>query len=623
MRKREQTGSLSVHAIAGTYIVLLGMDVSTDAAKGLLGFTITRETPGIQRKKKILGSGRYFASVHPDPQGVLSNQAPIQAFLWGDYEAEPGTTYTYRIVAQYGVPGNLQAGEQVAIRITTESREDSVHSIYFNRGVAGSQAYSRHFDKHRRWYLVDRFGKVEAQALIRPDTVPNREAYKWLSRGLEEAMLSFIAQASGPGYSLRAAVYEFTYPPVIQAFVDALERGVDVKIVHHAKRQRTFVFKTQNNPMDGSTNWMVNTTTTWDAGHPPPQTYKNKYIVIQEVKDDICQAADTAVAGIGLKDEVHLGAFQQWMIERTETTISHNKFIVLLKDGKPIQVWTGSTNFTPGGIFGQSNVGHVIRDETVAAHYLAYWDKLSQDPMKAEIVAWTAEQTPNLDNLPPSNSITPIFSPRPNLDMLHWYAARIGAANRSVFFTAAFSIDESFMQQLVQEKPRAAGEAYQRYIILESTKGLLEEKVKLLQPIKQNRIAWGDVLKERRGEVDEALLETLTGLNENVQYVHTKYLLIDPLSDDPLVMTGSANFSRASTTDNDENLLIIRGDTRVADIFLGEFMRLFRHFEIRNRLNRLSDEEFDKAQRLAEDDSWLTAYFIEGTAEQQERILFR
>lgn len=48
-----------------------------------------------------------------------------------------------------------------------------------------------------------------------------------------------------------------------------------------------------------------------------------------------------------------------------------------------------------------------------------------------------------------------------------------------------------------------------------------------------------------------------------------------PLSDDPIVFTGAANFSEPSTTANAENMLVIRGDTRVADIYLGEFTRLF------------------------------------------------
>ena len=46
-------------------------------------------------------------------------------------------------------------------------------------------------------------------------------------------------------------------------------------------------------------------------------------------------------------------------------------------------------------------------------------------------------------------------------------------------------------------------------------------------------------------------------------------------------MAGSANFSKASSTDNDENMLVIRGNRRVAEIYLGEFMRLYNHCAFR------------------------------------------
>ena len=58
-------------------------------------------------------------------------------------------------------------------------------------------------------------------------------------------------------------------------------------------------------------------------------------------------------------------------------------------------------------------------------------------------------------------------------------------------------------------------------------------------------------------------------------------MIIDPLGEDPLLITGSANFSDASTHKNDENMLVIRGDKRVADLYLSEFMRLFNHFQFR------------------------------------------
>src|SRR6202023_1581234 len=64
----------------------------------------------------------------------------------------------------------------------------------------------------------------------------------------------------------------------------------------------------------------------------------------------------------------------------------------------------------------------------------------------------------------------------------------------------------------------------------------------------------------------------------HVFFVHSKVLVIDPLSDDPLVCSGSANFSKNSLTANDENMLLIRGEKRVADIYMTELDRIFRHF---------------------------------------------
>ena len=45
-----------------------------------------------------------------------------------------------------------------------------------------------------------------------------------------------------------------------------------------------------------------------------------------------------------------------------------------------------------------------------------------------------------------------------------------------------------------------------------------------------------------------------------------------------------------SVTDNDENVLVIRGDKRVADIYFGEFMRLFAHHRFRESVKRHLDE---------------------------------
>jgi phosphatidylserine/phosphatidylglycerophosphate/cardiolipin synthase-like enzyme len=69
--------------------------------------------------------------------------------------------------------------------------------------------------------------------------------------------------------------------------------------------------------------------------------------------------------------------------------------------------------------------------------------------------------------------------------------------------------------------------------------------------------------------------------------VHSKTFVIDALSNDLLVCSGSANFSKSSLIANDENMLLTRGETRVADIYLTEIDRIFRYFYERDVINRV------------------------------------
>jgi phosphatidylserine/phosphatidylglycerophosphate/cardiolipin synthase-like enzyme len=616
MRERNQGKGLSAHAIAGTEVVLLGLDATREAARGLLGFTIRRTGGG---PAKWLAGGRTFRDVAAGDERPDSRTAPIQAFLWGDYEARPGTRYTYSVTARYRENGRLVDGETVTVPVTTASPDDGKHDVYFNRGVAGSQAYARLFGKYRRFYLFSKSGREQWKDFIRPDEVPADKAWRWLSRGLQEAMFAFIAQAKGPRYGLRAAVYEFDYPPAVAAFAAALESGADVRIIRHAK---TVTSKSLQ---------------------------RGGKVVTRVLPDPIAAASRSAIRDVGIKRWKNTSRWQGVFTERTNTTIAHNKFIVLLQEGKPTAVWTGSTNFTAGGIFGQSNVGHVIRDPEVAARYLAYWEKLRTDPPRKKaakspegmgIQEWNVHTQPDLEGPPDENSITAIFSPRPTTAMLQWYADRMAEAKSSVHFTAAFGVSQQIARELLKAGAAGCGESFLRYVMLESVPG--EEAARKRKEAARgkgreapldyfdfrdqgcNRIAWGDVYRRRKGDRrDERMLaESLAGLNINVDYLHTKYMLVDPLTNDPLVITGSANFSDNSTTMNDENMLVIRGDTRLADIFLTEFMRLFNHFRERNWFNRLSDKEARTARDLAPDDSWTEPYYKAGTQEYRERLLF-
>ena len=75
-----------------------------------------------------------------------------------------------------------------------------------------------------------------------------------------------------------------------------------------------------------------------------------------------------------------------------------------------------------------------------------------------------------------------------------------------------------------------------------------------------------------------------------------------------------------------ENMLIIRGSQRAADIYLGEFMRLFNHYYFRSYQQRQQAHPESKTYQsiyLDPDDSWTKVYYQPGSNREKERLLFR
>jgi phosphatidylserine/phosphatidylglycerophosphate/cardiolipin synthase-like enzyme len=163
------------------------------------------------------------------------------------------------------------------------------------------------------------------------------------------------------------------------------------------------------------------------------------------------------------------------------------------------------------------------------------------------------------------------------------------------------------------------------YILMESEGNAASSKQRTqeLQQIRSNQIAIGGGLPADVGNGYMRWMKELekTGFTSNVHYVHDKFMLIDPLSRDPIVITGSANFSENSTTGNDENMWVIRGDTRVADIYLGEFVRLWKHYYFRDVMRRLGSRGAKKSW-LLEDDSWSDSFYDPNSRKRFEMQVF-
>jgi phosphatidylserine/phosphatidylglycerophosphate/cardiolipin synthase-like enzyme len=269
----------------------------------------------------------------------------------------------------------------------------------------------------------------------------------------------------------------------------------------------------------------------------------------------------------------------------------------------PVAVWTGGTNFSEGGIFGHSNVAHVAEDEAVARAFLDYWSALKEDPDSQTIKDRVEELT-----LLPTGELpmgaTVLFSPRHDEAALRWYADLAMQAEQGVFMTFAFGMHDLFKEVYRNNNSpfRAALlEAATRPMKAGPERDAEQDRIQELRNLKANLFAIGNLV--RTNQLDGWVRERLSGLNSHVKYVHNKFMLLNPLSREPIVVTGSGNFSTASTIRNDENMLVIRGDTRVADIYFGEFMRLYSHHAFRESLT------WQRPERWLRTDRWWSEYF--------------
>ncbi len=210
MRTRAKENGLEVTCVAGTSAVILSIDMPQQQTEGLLGFSIEREDL-IENEKYFLKGFKYFEeTVGSAVKNELfsSFEHPIQSFMWEDFTVKSTYDYIYNIIPVYGKPKFLEHRPGCKIKVNIPDESTSKHSVYFNRGVAGSLAYAREFGNIRPWSE----GVSEENSL---------RALKWLGKGLDDALLNFIKKAEDETYSIRAAFYEFEYLPILEALKDA------------------------------------------------------------------------------------------------------------------------------------------------------------------------------------------------------------------------------------------------------------------------------------------------------------------------------------------------------------------------------------------------------------------
>lgn len=563
MRYKNESKPLKLYAVAGTQTVLLSIDIAKDKVdnNNFLGFSMERKDK--EGKVTFLNGTKHFASLAGNPNPVIKNTSLVQSFYWQDYTVDPGQTYTYTIRPMFGTAIRHQSKYESTLKVTTEKLQAGKHSVYFNYGVTGSQAYA-----HNAEYGNKKISDLKGVAL--------QHALAFLGRDLwSEGLLKFVQQATGNGFSIYGAFYELQYPGFLSELKAAKDRGVDVQLIVSGKKDQ---YK--------------------------DKTYANGTVRLNN---------ESMIKKAGLLTCVKT--------LRTKPSQPHNKFMVLCKNGKPIQVWTGSTNITLAGIFGQCNTGHWITDKVIAAKYLMYWKGLIDDPYMGTVakISEQIQADTDLINLPKGSYL--FFSPRdlPAVKKtppvhLQRYADLIDSAKELVCMVFPFNMDGVFNTVFKKDKD------YLRLLLFESPSDA--------KAVKSNdidvKVTAGAVYDgNEKGWAKEITTKATTGAG--ILYVHNKFFIIDPLSNNPVVVTGSANFSANSIQNNDENSILIKGDARVADIYLTEFDRLFVHFWPRylRMLNTAKKQPLHGFQKpLDETYTWHNNYYDPAKFSMKRKQLF-
>ncbi|MEN5044181.1 phospholipase D-like domain-containing protein [Pseudomonas koreensis] len=293
---------------------------------------------------------------------------------------------------------------------------------------------------------------------------------------------------------------------------------------------------------------------------------------------------------------------------RVTHNIFHDKFIVLSRvDGagqrQPQAVLCGSTNFTANGVYRQANVVHTLDDVMVAARYLQVFEEVWANP--ADVAAtrnWITGHNP----MDPTQPLFAGFSPRSGGSDLREFVEIIEAARKDVLFVTAFILPDAILNALLG-KPH---DDILRYG--------LQNTASSITGFHADRTAEFAATALLNTGLEGWLKENMKGQKGNL-LVHTKAVITDFTTDAPTIISGSHNLSTSASNGNDENYLIIRGDTDLADRYGLELLRFYEHYRFRYFAKEL---ELKQVSPLAVDDSWTHDYYVEGDLRQLSRLRF-
>ncbi len=308
-----------------------------------------------------------------------------------------------------------------------------------------------------------------------------------------------------------------------------------------------------------------------------------------------------------IENEKHLHPLKKRLkFPRHTTALFHQKFIILKKKDDagnyiPKAVLTGTANFTPNGLWRQANVVHIMYDKALAKEY----DMLYQQLLTSKGRTDTKKYIDAHHQIKQNKKVYQSFSPRSGYIDIDLLEKVINSAESEVFICSAFKLHDRITAALDNPDPKVI-----RF-------GLQNSRTQITGYHRNRSFTAPSFIKKG---LEGFLKESTKGQRGSI-YIHLKTIITDFTSDKPTVIVGSHNFSKSASDKNDENFVIIKGDTEVADTYFCEMMRLYDHYRFRYNYNK-RDGGRTSAFNLRIDNSWTDDYYDPDHLKYDERVRF-
>src|SRR6266550_4700002 len=530
------------------------------------GFAISRQltTAAGTKRSGFLDNRVGFAKDDPKPhEHRPSTEWPFQRYTWTDHGVGEGDVATYTVTPVLKQSSGLvldQSGAAAVGPLTVTARSPKSVSAYFNRGVLLSQFISNR--------LPENFTKGDLIRLKNQLAKDDDSLRTFLMGQVGSQLLKLLTEVSAKKGHLYAALYELSDATLIQQLARIGKRAHLVLSNGSSKKKGTDGNSTAAKSLDGVVD--LHRRMLWSEG------------------------------------------------------LGHNKFAVFARSpNEPFAVWTGSTNWATTGLCTQLNNSILVEDAELAKAYLEQWKRLRDDRRTGAqgqdlhfgpvlVGANDASKTGAMGK----STWTLWFTRTSAGQDIEAAAQVINAAKRAVFFLM-FEPGSAGLLQVVQARLSPASRTYDKSLLVHGVVNTLRASggtvavdlvsrgqnqpcdLRVVQPE-----GIGEGLAQWAAEVTRS--DFLMGPDRGVighAIIHSKVIVVDPFSD-PVVITGSHNFSHPASAANDENLLIVKGNKDLAERYVVNIMGTYQHYRWRKYLYDCHQQKRSPWQHLTDGPDW-------------------